>query len=38
MCALNGIAAGAGASLAMTCDFIVAADMASFNRDELGGT
>lgn len=38
ICALNGIAAGAGASLAMTCDFIVAADMASFNRDELGGT
>jgi len=31
VCALNGVAAGAGASLAMVCDFVVAADNASFN-------
>jgi 2-(1,2-epoxy-1,2-dihydrophenyl)acetyl-CoA isomerase len=31
ICALNGLAAGAGASFALACDYILAADTASFS-------
>jgi len=30
VCAVNGVAAGAGASLALACDFVIAASSASF--------
>jgi len=30
ICALNGVAAGAGASIAMACDFVIASQKASF--------
>ncbi|MFT5706944.1 MAG: 2-(1,2-epoxy-1,2-dihydrophenyl)acetyl-CoA isomerase, partial [Oceanospirillaceae bacterium] len=30
ICALNGVAAGAGASIALACDFVVASEKASF--------
>lgn len=36
VCRLNGVAAGAGASLALACDFIVAAENASFVEAFVG--
>ena len=30
VCAVNGVAAGAGANIALACDFVIAADSASF--------